>query len=310
MIASLNGIFIQTKCPTPTNPDALCTYAQKWAEMRASESILPTVIFCLNFATLGLFIIVSIRLFMRELFIVHKFDNAPYLPANALRGHKGDAPKAQTTREGELFFPHVLHVLFGFPICRQLLFVWFSRVDSEDGWPIKPDNDDWLRSYRIVLDFVIEKHGIKSIGKLPADKDDSGKAKVASSRTCGLLFTGSNVEFASPAAYALGLPVYAWFAVTTALVSLRASLFPATMEGGSINAYPRFMRRLRGLNFECLMLLKGITIVLIANLAVACVFFFSPVYQRFGGFGCVLHAPCRVLRSDRRIAVEAPSCQS
>jgi hypothetical protein len=46
------------------------------------------------------------------------------------------------------------------------------------------------------------------------------------------------------------------------------------------------MRRLRGLNFECLMLLKTMILILTANLAVACVFFFSPVYARFGGFGC------------------------
>jgi hypothetical protein len=289
MIASLNGIFIQMQCPTPEIPDQQCSYAQKWEQMRASQSILPSVIFVLNFLTLSLFIIVSVRLFLRELFIVKKFDSVPYMPANALSGRKGDAAKPSKLRENERFLGHALNVIFGFPICRQLLFVWFTKVDSEIFEPIKPEDDDWLRAYRIVLDRVIEKHGIQSIGKLPAaaDKDDNRKAKP-SSRTCGLVFTGFNVEFASRASYALCIPIGTWFVITACLVAARATLFPTVMESGSIRFYPRFMRRLRGLNFECLFLLKCMIVILGANLTVACVFFFSPVYARFGGFGCAV----------------------
>ncbi len=287
MIASLNGIFIQMQCPTPEIPDQQCSYAQKWEQMRASESILPSVIFVLNFLTLSVFIMVSVRLFLRELFIVKKFDSVAYMPTNALSGRKGDAAKPSKLRGDERFLGHALNVLFGFPICRQVLFVWFTKVDSEIFEPVKPEDDDWLRSYRIVLDHVIEKHGIQSIGKLPSapDKDDSRKAKPFS-RTCGLVFTGSNVEFASRASYALCLPIGTWFIITAGLVAARATLFPTVMESGSIRFYPRFMRRLRGLNFECLFLLKSVIIILAANLTVACVFFFSPVYARFGGFGC------------------------
>jgi hypothetical protein len=237
MIASLNGIFIQMQCSTPDNPEAVCSYAQKWEQMRAAESMLPSVIFILNFLTLSVFIVVNIRLFLRELFLVQKFDSVPYMPTNALRGRKGDAPKPSTLRKDERFFGHALNALFGFPICRQLLFVWFTKVDSEDVHVVTPEYDDWLRSYRVVLDRVIESHGIQSIGKLPTatDKDDGGAKKAKpSSRTCGLVFTGSNVEFASYASYVLCLPIGTWFAITTCLVAMRATLFPAAMESGSI----------------------------------------------------------------------------
>lgn len=99
---------------------------------------------------------------------------------------------------------------------------------------------------------------------------------------------GSKVKFVSRASYAVWIvPLGGIFLISRGLVAARDALFPVPTENGSIRYYPRFQRRLRGLTFECVLLLQLMVVLLIANSISACVFFFSPVYDRFGGITCV-----------------------
>ena len=277
-----------------------------------------------------MFIVLNYRLFRRELFVILYFDTVNYIAMNQLSGRKavkavaqdglrlgGVSRKAPKATWDTLW--HFVNVFLWFPLVSEVFYTWRLRdnITVDMGYDERifvPEEDEFLRSYRVVLDTLIAAsassewylHYLASImwgTQVVADSAQySPLARALRGATKWVRAAWRSpagklsLLLASPALAALAavfvlLPSLLLRLCMYGLTRVKEGVFPSTLHVlGDLRYYPALLRRMRVLNLECLVLTLFCRLLLIMNLVVIMIFATSPEYHHFGGLVTLISA--------------------